>query len=76
MHLVHFEADRLSPIQVHNTAVLRKNVRTLLAVLVWLAVEAANCTSVGSGAVDHEFGAHVGDIKRRAFLLFDEAISQ
>jgi len=76
MHLVDFKAGRLRPVQAHNTAVLRQNLRTLLAVLIWLAIEAANCTSVGSGIVDHAFGDTVEDIKRRAFLLFDEAIAQ
>ena len=76
MHLVDFKAGRLRPVQAHNTAVLRQNLRTLLAVMMWLAIEAANCTSVGSGIVDHEFGDTVEDIKRRAFLLFDEAIGQ
>lgn len=52
-HLVDFTAGRLRPAQVHNTAVLRQNLRTLLGILIWLAIEAANCTSVGEGAVDH-----------------------
>ena len=75
-HLVDFKARRLRPGQVHNVAVLRQNLRTLLAVLIWLALEAANCTSVGSGAVDHALGDTVEDIKRRAFELFDGAIGQ
>lgn len=73
MHLVDFKAGRLRPVQPHNTAVLRQNLRTLLAVMIWLAIEAANCSSVGSGVDDRVFGEIVEDIKRRAFLLFDEA---
>jgi hypothetical protein len=76
IHLVDFKAGRLRPVQLHNTAVLRQNLRTLLAVLIWLAIEAANCTSVGSSIDDRAFGDTVEDIKRRAFLLFDEATGQ
>ncbi|SRR6266571_938665 len=76
MHLVDFKARRLRPVQAHNAAVLRQNLRTLLAVLVWLAIEATNCTSVGGGVIDHTLGDTAEDIKRRAFRLFDEAIGQ
>lgn len=76
MHLVDFKAGRLRPVQAHNAAVLRLNLTTLLAVLVWLAIEAANCTTVGTGVVDDALGDIVEDIKRRAFLLLDGAIGQ
>ena len=76
MHLVDFYAGRLRPVQAHNASVLRQNLTTLLAVLVWLAIEAANCTTVGTGVVDDALGDTVEDIKRRAFLLFDGAIGQ
>jgi hypothetical protein len=76
MHLVDFKAGRLRPVQAHNVAVLRKNLTTLLAVLVWLAIEAANCTTVGTGVADDALGDIVEDIKRRAFLLFDGEIGQ
>lgn len=75
-HLVDFKAGRLRPVQIHNVTVLRQNLRTLLAVLIWLAIEAADCTSVGSGAVDHPLADTVDDIKRRAFVLFDGRIVQ
>lgn len=75
-HLVDLRAGRLRPVQVHNPTILRENLRTLLAVLIWLAIEAANCTSVAAGAVDHGIGDSVEDLKRRAFLLFDGAIGQ
>ncbi len=48
-HLVDFKRGRLRPFQAHHTDVLRQNLRTLLAVLVWLAIEGANCAFVGSG---------------------------
>lgn len=70
-HLVDFKTGRLRGVQAHNTAVLRQNLSTLLAVLVWLALEAANCTTVGAGAVDGALGDTVEDIKRRALLLLD-----
>lgn len=72
IHLVDFRSGQLRPVQVHNTAVLRQNLRTLLAVLILLPIEAANCISVGSGVDDHAFGDTVEDIKRRVFHLFDE----
>ena len=75
-HVVDFKAGRLRPVETHNVTVLRQNLRTLLAVLIWLAIEAANCTSVGSGAADHALGDTVEDIKRRAFVLFDGRIEQ
>jgi hypothetical protein len=70
MHLVDFKAGRLRTAQPHSSAVLGQNLRTLLSVLVWLAIEAANCASVGVGVIDIAHGDAVEDIKRRAFLLF------
>ncbi len=79
-HLVDLKAGRLRPVQLHNTAVLRQNLRTLLGVMVWFAIEAANCSFVGSGVVggviDHTFQDAVEDLKRRAFLLLDEKTGQ
>jgi len=76
MHLIDFKAGRLRPVQTHSAAVLRRNLVTLLAVLTWLAIEAGNCTSVGAGVVDDALGDTLEDIKRRGFLLFDEAIGR
>lgn len=76
IHLVDFKVGRLRPVQVHNPAVLRQNLVMLLAVLIWLAIEAVNCTSVGAGVVDGALGDSVEDLKRRAFLLFDGAIGR
>ena len=70
-HLVDFNAGRLRAVQAHNNEVLRQNLGTLLAVLVWLAIEGANCMSVGSGVVDDAFGNRVEDMKRRALALLD-----
>lgn len=72
-HLVDFKVGRLRPVQVHNSEVLRQNLVTLLAVLIWLATEAVNCTSVGACVVHDMLGDIVEDIRRRAFLLFEGA---
>ena len=71
MHLFDVKAGRLRPVQV-----LRENLRTLLASLVWLAIEGVNCVSVGSAMGDHALADSVEDLKRRAFLLFDQADAQ
>ena len=71
-HLIDFNSGKLLPVQGHSTSVLRENLRTLLAVLVWLDIEAANCTLVSATSIDRAFADRVEDIKRRAFLLFDE----
>lgn len=70
-HLIDFKSGRLRPVQTHDSGVLRENLRRLLAILVWLAIEAANGISVGDNNVDHALGDQVEDVKRRAFLLFD-----
>ena len=44
-HLIDFQVGRLRPVQPYNEGVLRGNLRTLLAVLIWLAIEAVNCVS-------------------------------
>jgi hypothetical protein len=44
--------------------------------MIWLATESANCRSVSEGSIDHELGSTVEDLRRRAFLLLDEAIGQ
>lgn len=75
-HLVDLKAGRLRAVQAHNSAVLRQNLRTLLSVMVWLAIEGVNCASVGASVMDAELGARVEDIKRRAFLLFDAVVGQ
>lgn len=75
-HLVDIQAGRLRPVQPYSEDVLCENLRTLLAVLIWLAIEAANCTSIGEGNVDDALGDTVEDLKRRAFVLFDQPSRQ
>jgi hypothetical protein len=48
-HFIDFRAGWLRLVQPYNEGILRRNLRTLLAVLVWLAIEAVNCISVGEG---------------------------
>ena len=71
-HLIDFKSGRLRAVQTHDSGVLHQNLRTLLAILAWLAIETANCTSVGTDNVDLALGDRVEDVKRRAFILFDE----
>jgi hypothetical protein len=79
-HLVDLKTGQLRPVQLHNSAVLRQNLRTLLGVMVWFAIEAANCNLVGSEVVgqiiDNTFQDPIEDLKRRAFLLLDEKTGQ
>lgn len=75
-HLIDFKTGRLRPKQVHKTAVLRENLKTLLWVFVWLTIEAVNCASIGAGAIDNALADTVKDIKRRALLLSDGAVRQ
>ena len=72
IHLVDFKAGRLRLVQVHNTAVLRQNLVMLLAILIWLAIVATDCTSVGAGVVDDAQCDSVEDIKRRTLILIDK----
>lgn len=71
-HLADFKAGRLRTVQPFSEPVLRGNLRTLLAVLVWLAIEAVNCVSVGEGSVNDELADKVENLKSRAFVLFDD----
>ena len=72
MHLVDFQAGQLRLVQQYNEGVLRRNLGTLLAVLVWLAVEAVNCISVGEGNVDNDLADRVEVFKRRALVLLHQ----
>jgi len=71
-HLVDLTVGQLRTIQPYSEPVLRGNLRTLLAVVVWLAIEAANCVSVAKSRVDDAFADSVDDLKRRAFELFED----
>lgn len=75
-HLVDSKDGKLRRVQVHNTNVLKQNLCTLLAVLIWLAIEAANCTSISSSCVDQVLCDRIDDLKRRAFLQFDETFKR
>ena len=71
-HLIDLNSGKLLPVQAHSTTVLRENLRTLLEVLVWLEIEAANCTLVSATSIDRALADRVEDLNRRVFLHFDE----
>ena len=73
MQLIDFRAERLRLVQPYNEGALRRNLRILLAVLVWLAIEAVNCISVGEGNVDNDLVDRVEGFKHRALVLFDQS---
>ncbi len=73
-HLVDHSQGRLRTVQPYSERVLRTNLRTLLSMLVWLAIEAANCCSIAEGRVEDVTAGRVEDLKRRAFEIFDGAI--
>lgn len=72
-HFVDFRAGGLRLVQPYNEGILRRNLRTLLAILVWLAIEAVNCISVGEGNVDNDLADRVKEFKHRALVLFDQS---
>lgn len=71
-HLFDLKVGKLRRVQVHNSNVLKRNLCTLLAVLIQLAIEAANCTNVGASSYDQVLCDRIEDLKNRAFLQFDE----
>jgi hypothetical protein len=73
MHLIDFGAGRLRLVQPYNEGVLRRKLGTLLAVLVWLSIEAVNCVSVGEGSVDNDLDKRVEEFERRTLVLLDQS---
>ena len=73
MHLIDFGAERLRLVQPYNEGVLRRNLGTLLAVLVWLVIAAVDCISVGEGNVDNDLADRVVEFKRRALVILDRS---
>lgn len=69
-HLIDTQVGSFRPIQQHNEDVLRKNLRTLLAVFVWLSIEAVNCVSTSDGQIDQSLIDQAEDIRNRASSLF------
>lgn len=74
MQLIDFRAERLRLVQPYNEGALRRNLRILLAVLVWLAIEAVNCISVGEGNVEGDLADKVEEFKWRALRVIDPSI--
>jgi hypothetical protein len=71
-HLVDLPAGQLRPVRSYNEGGLRRDLRTLLAILTWLSIEAVNCVFVGGRSVDHDIGNRVEDLKRRAMDLLHQ----
>ncbi len=76
VHLVDIRTSRLRPVQLHNDSILRGNLTTLLGVLIWIAIEAVNCTTLIGGITDDIIAETVEDIRRRTVVLVDEPISK
>ena len=70
-HLVDLSAGQLRTVQPFSEPVLRANLTTLLATLVWLAIEAVNCVSAAEGRVDPSLADAAHELKRLAFELLD-----
>jgi hypothetical protein len=72
-HLVDLPAGQLRLVRSYNEGVLRRDLGILLAVLVWLAIEAVNCVSVGEGSVDNDLDKRAEEFERRALVFLDQA---
>lgn len=68
--LIDINAGKLLPVQAHSTAVVCENLHTLLAVLVWLDIEAANCSLVSAlSLIEHlPIGAKTPNVALSFFL--------
>lgn len=61
-HLIDFNQGALKLSQPHNDEVLRKNLHSLLAIILLVADEAIECVSVGSSKVDMDLVYHTNQI--------------
>lgn len=68
-HVVDVRTGRLRPTQPYSATVLRENLRVLLGILVSIAIEAINCTTVVAGSADHGLVDTVENLQQRAFRL-------
>jgi hypothetical protein len=71
-HLVDFKAARLRKKQLYSEPVLRRNLRTLLALLVRLCIAAVDCILVAEERADHLLTESVADLNRRTLELIDQ----
>jgi len=73
-HLIDFRSQRIRLVQTHRTVVLRENLRTILAILMCVTIEAANCVSVNTQNVDHALADTVDALKSRILMLLDKPV--
>lgn len=71
-HLIDRSTWQFRVVQPYDEAVLRKNLKDLLAVSVWVANEATLCTYVAEGREDQAIANGIAELNRRAFDLFDD----
>jgi len=70
-HLVDVTGGRFQTVQPYSEPVLRQNLRTLLLMMVPVAIVATNCVSIAEGRVDGALADSVDDLKRRALALIE-----
>lgn len=75
-HLLDFQSDGvLRVVQPHRVAVLRRNLHTLLAFTIFLAVESFLCLSVAEGADDRRLANQIEEQRQRAISITTKATS-
>lgn len=65
-HLFDFNVGQSRTVQPFSEAVLRKNLATVLTVVLWLAAEAATCVSVAEGTDSDPEVERIEDLKGRS----------
>lgn len=71
-HLIDFREGRFRKVQSFNEEILGGNILLLLAVLVWIGIEAVNCVSVGENKIDFALGNRVENLKKRVLILHEQ----
>jgi hypothetical protein len=71
-HLLDLKAGRVRTTQAYSEPVLRMNLRTLLAVLVWLCLVGAGCVQVAQDRAGRALAHRVDDLRRRTLALMSE----
>lgn len=75
-HLLDFQSGAvLRVVQPHRVAVLRRNLQTLLAFTIFLAVESLLCLSVAEGADDRALAKQIESQRQRAISITTKATS-
>ncbi len=65
-HLFDFNLGQRRTVQPYSEPVLRKNLATVLTVVLWLATEAATCASVAEGMDNDPEVERIKDLKERS----------